>query len=111
MDINATKEGNILISKPLGRLDGTNSRDFEENLKSQLNDDVNNLIIDLEDLVYISSAGLRAILLLAKALNSKGQKLVLCSLSEQIMEVFEISGFNKVISIHSDRSSAISSMS
>ena len=111
MDINATKEGNILISKPFGRLDGTNSRDFEENLKSQLNDDVNNLIIDLEDLVYISSAGLRAILLLAKTLNSKGQKLVLCSLSDQIMEVFEISGFNKVISIHANRTSAISSMS
>lgn len=110
MDINATKEGNILISKPLGRLDGTNSRDFEEALKTELNQEELSLIIDLEDLVYISSAGLRAILLIAKTLNSKGRKLALCSLSDQILEVFEISGFNKVIPIHSDRANAISSL-
>ncbi len=110
MDINATKEGNILISKPLGRLDGTNSRDFEETLKTELNQEELSLIIDLEDLVYISSAGLRAILLLAKTLNSKGRKLALCSLSDQILEVFEISGFNKVIPIHPGRSEAISSL-
>ncbi len=110
MDINATKEGNILISKPLGRLDGTNSRDFEEALKTELNQEELSLIIDLEDLVYISSAGLRAILLIAKTLNSKGRKLALCSLSDQILEVFEISGFNKVIPIHSDKAAAISSL-
>ena len=110
MDINATKEGNILISKPLGRLDGTNSRDFEEALKTELSQEELSLIIDLEDLIYISSAGLRAILLLAKTLNSKGRKLALCSLSDQILEVFEISGFNKVIPIHSNRDAAISSL-
>ncbi len=111
MDINATKEGNILISKPMGRLDGTNSRDFEETLKAELGEGGLSLVIDLEDLVYISSAGLRAILLIAKTLNSKGQKLALCSLSDQILEVFEISGFNKVIPIHTDRAKAVSSLS
>ena len=61
-------------------------------------------------LVYISSAGLHAILLTAKSLGNRNAKLALCSLSDQIREVFTTSGFDKVIAIHSSKAEALSSL-
>ncbi len=106
MDINASRSDGFLISKPMGRLDGTNSRDFEEALKAELENGECTVILDMSDMVYISSAGLRAILLIAKTLKAKNFELRLCSLSKQIMEVFEITGFNMVISIYDDEAAA-----
>ena len=107
MDINLTRRDDVIISKPMGRLDGTNSRDFEEAIKTELEAGVCNVIIDMQDLVYISSAGLRAVLLIAKTLKSKNFELRLCSLSKQILEVFEITGFDMVISIFDDEVAAL----
>ena len=56
--------------------------------------------MDLEKLSYISSAGLRALLTIAKNLMGRGAKLALCAMSDQIREVFAISGFDKIIPIH-----------
>ncbi|MCY4446493.1 MAG: STAS domain-containing protein [Rhodobacteraceae bacterium] len=106
MDINVTRSDNFIVSKPMGRLDGTNSRDFEEALKGELENGECTVILDMEDLVYISSAGLRAVLLIAKTLKSKNFELRLCKLSKQILEVFEITGFDMVIPIFDDEAAA-----
>ena len=66
------------------------------------------MVIDLGKLSYISSAGLRVILLTAQKLKAKGKSLKLCSLSPMILEVFEVSGFSKLIPIHKDRDAALS---
>jgi anti-anti-sigma factor len=58
-----------------------------------------NALIDLEKLDYISSAGLRSILVIAKEMKKNGNNLVLCCLNETIKEVFHISGFDTFISI------------
>ena len=66
--------------------------------------------MDFEKLVYISSAGLRAILLTPSPLATGNAKLALCSLSDQIREVFEISGFDKIITIHPSKAEALASL-
>ena len=66
--------------------------------------------MDFEKLVYISSAGLRAILLTAKSLGNLNAKLALCSLSDQIREIFEISGFDKIITIHPSKAETNASL-
>ena len=100
MDINAERDGTLLTAKPVGRLDGTTSRKFEDDLKLSIGDDRCNVLLDLSEIQYISSAGLRAILLITKSVTSKGDKLALCSLTNPVKEVFEISGFDRIIPIY-----------
>ena len=68
------------------------------------------LILDLENLAYISSAGLRAILLITKSVKAKGANIALCTLPNQIEEVFNISGFDKIIPIYPTRQAAADSL-
>ena len=110
MDIQTERDGGTLIAKAEGRIDGVNARDFEEALKAAISDDDDNVVIDLEGLSYISSAGLRVILLVAKTLRKRNAKFMLCSLSDPIREVFEISGFDKIIPVHASREQALASI-
>ena len=68
------------------------------------------MVVDLAGLSYISSAGLRAVLLTAKSLSRRSAKFALCSPSKPIREVFEISGFDKIIDIHDTREAAVSAV-
>ena len=102
--------GTTLIAKAGGRIDGVNARDFENALRESIGEGDGAVIVDLEDLSYISSAGLRAILLIAKTLSQRGAKFALCALSAPIREVFEISGFDKIVAIHGTRREAVESM-
>ncbi len=110
MDIKTERNNGTLIAKAEGRIDGVNARDFEEAMKAAIGDDDNTVIIDLEGLSYISSAGLRVILLIAKTLRKRNAELVLCSLSDSIREVFEISGFDKIIPVHASREEALATL-
>ncbi len=92
-----------------GRVDGVNAQSFQESLnqKADNSSDSQAIILDLESLSYISSAGLRAILLIAKTLKSKRVKFAMCSLPDPIMEIIQITGFDKIIDIHESRPAAV----
>lgn len=109
MEIQTERTNGTLIAKAEGRIDGVNARDFEEALKAAISPDDNTVVMDLESLSYISSAGLRVILLIAKTLRKRNADLILCSLSDPIREVFEISGFDKIIPVHASREQALAS--
>jgi anti-anti-sigma factor len=64
------------------------------------------LIIDGAALEYVSSAGLRAFLLAAKAAQRAGVAFALCTLQPAVREVFELSGFSQIMAIHPDRDTA-----
>ena len=106
MDISTERQGSTLIANVGDRIDGTEARNFQETLTGVIDEDVKALILDLEELSYISSAGLRVILLTARVLQRQGGKLAICSLSDPIREVFEISGFDKIIPVHASREDA-----
>ena len=110
MDIEMERQDGALIAKPEGRVDGINASDFEKALRDAIDEEGGPLIVDLENLTYISSAGLRAILLIAKLLAQRNAGFGLCSLSDPIREVFEISGFDKIVSIHASRSEALAAV-
>ena len=109
MDVNTELENGTLIAKVSDRVDGANARQFQDALTAAIDESVHWMVLDLNELSYISSAGLRVILLTAKALQRQDAKLVVCSLSDPIREVFEISGFDKIISIHASQSEAVAS--
>ena len=110
MEINAERLDGTLIAKAEGRIDGVNASDFEQSLRGAIEDSDTAVIVDLAELSYISSAGLRAVLLTAKSLTQRAAKFALCSPSKPIREVFEISGFDKIIDIHDSRDAAIAAV-
>ncbi|MBQ9274501.1 MAG: STAS domain-containing protein [Succinivibrio sp.] len=110
MDILEVSEGIIQVM-PEGRIDATNVQAFEETVLPQVKPPCRGIIVNLEKLEYISSAGLRAVLKLAKAAKAAQIKLVLCSLVPDVAEVFKISGFNLLLTIVPDLSAAQQSLS
>lgn len=106
MEINVERENGTLIAAVNGRVDSANAREFEQVLTGAIGDE-HNVIIDFGELSYISSSGLRVLLMVAKTLRQRSAHLALCSLSGSIREVFEISGFDKIIPIHDTRAEAL----
>ena len=110
MELTIERGDNALTARVNGRIDSTNARDFEEAIRTKIEDGDRAVIMDFENLSYISSAGLRAVLMTAKTLWKRDSKFALCSLSGPVKEVFEISGFDKIIPIHDSREVALSSL-
>jgi len=82
-----------------GRLDAMTSPEFNNRLDGWIAEGVESFFIDCAQLDYISSAGLRAMLLVAKELKGRGGDLCLAALQETVHTVFTISGFDKIIAI------------
>jgi anti-anti-sigma factor len=110
MEISKRKEKDVLVISLKGRLDAVTSPVLEKDLTDLMAGGERFLVLDLGDLEYISSAGLRSILVVVKRLKEKQGKLVLASLKSVVREVFEIAGFSAIIPIFESVDSAISSM-
>lgn len=104
------KQGNVTVLKPEGRVDSSNAKLFEEAMMARLGAIEGGVLLDLAQLRYISSAGLRVILLSAKQQQQKGQRFALCEPSADIREVFEVSGFTKIIEIFQTRDQALAAL-
>ena len=68
------------------------------------------ILIDFTDIDYVSSAGLRALLLLVKRAKGSGSIFALCGLNEQVREVLDISGFTSMFSIHPGRAEGMAAL-
>jgi anti-sigma B factor antagonist len=99
MDIQKKKEKQILIVTTSGRLDALSAPIFEENLSQSLAEGETRLLVDFSDLQYISSAGLRSLLVLTKKLKTVQGELYFAGIRGPVAEVFKISGFNNLFKI------------
>jgi len=97
MTITRKMEGDKLELALEGRLDTTTAPELEKEIADSIAD-VKDLTLDLEKLVYISSAGLRVLLSAQKRMNQQGS-MVICNVSEEIMEIFEVTGFSDILTI------------
>ncbi len=94
-----------------GRIDSTAAVEFEEQLIEIIEQGTNTMVVDFLNIQFISSAGLRVLLLAAKKVKPYSGKLHLCNMSKDVREVFDISGFSSIFDIHetvSDATNAIS---
>ncbi len=101
------KEKNAFIVKISGRMDALTAPEFEKTLGLWIEEGEKCFVVDLGSLEYISSAGLRSILIIAKKLKSLDGKILLAAMEESVNEVFEISGFDSIIPIHDTVQAAI----
>lgn len=103
------REG-ILIAAPIGRIDGNNYIEVQNVLESGIDADENAMILDFAQLGYISSAGLRVCLIVAKKFNPAGKAFGICNLSDSIREIVTVSGFHGIMSIYDSQSAAIEAL-
>ncbi|MDD3886547.1 MAG: STAS domain-containing protein [Victivallaceae bacterium] len=97
MEIQKARSGSTLTFTVIGRLDTTTAPQFETELKSSL-EGVNEFDIDLNAVDYVSSAGLRVVLLAQKMMNKQGS-MVVKNVRPEVLEVFEMTGFTSILNI------------
>ena len=110
MSMETKNEQGVFVISPVGRLDTNTSPDAEKMIVEAIDSGENNVVMDYKSTEYISSAGLRVVLKTAKLLKPKGGVIVVCNGNEQIIEVFEISGFSGMVASFNSLEEAISSL-
>lgn len=97
MTINKTQNGTELTVAVEGRLDTTTAPELENEFSGSL-EGITSLVVDLKNLEYISSAGLRVLLSAHKKVSAAG-KMVVRNVNEIVSEVFEVTGFKDILNI------------
>ena len=99
MELKEFKKGNFLVINLFGRLDTSNSGELEKKIIEIIDGGEKAIVVDFSDLPYISSSGLRVLLMALKKITNSGGKFHLCNLKKNILEIFEIAGFNTIFRI------------
>ncbi len=110
MEFAQEQVGEVAIVKLAGRLDSSAAPPAEESFAKMLGGGTPRLAIDLSRLDYISSAGLRVLLVVAKKVQQANGKMVLFGLLPNVREVFAVSGFDKIFAIQSDAAAAVAAV-
>ena len=105
-----TRHNGVLIISPMESIDGLAAREFERFLDDSVSEEDTLVIIDFENVAYISSAGLRCILKTSKAMQRRNGVVALSSLSGGVRSVFATSGFDSMFPIHPSVDEALSGM-
>ena len=90
-----------------GRLDTINYSILEKRLMELLDQNVSKILVNCSQMDYVSSSGLRILLMALKRITMVKGKFVLCSLQENIREIFEISGFTTIFEIYPSEEDAL----
>jgi serine/threonine-protein kinase RsbW/sigma-B regulation protein RsbU (phosphoserine phosphatase) len=93
----------VAIVAPQGRIDTANAEGFSERIEALLRGGARHLLIDLGDIIYVSSAGFRALLIARKRINAIDGTIVLCGLSPYLARLFEIAHFTRLFVICATR--------
>lgn len=107
MNVTFESIGSATVIDLFGRLDSANAATVEAELLARLAAEAGGVVIDFTRLDYISSAGLRIVLVIAKRMKQGSRRLVLTGFQPNIKDVFEISGFLNILDVASSRADAV----
>lgn len=110
MDINATENDGIWIAVLDGKLDTASADGAEAKLMELVDGGANRLVLDFGAVDYIASSGLRTLLKLAQRMKNEGGMLHLCQLNDMVSEVFEISGFDRILYVFDTEVQAVNAL-
>ena len=102
----STTDSGILTLTLSGRLDADTTNQFADVLNGSIDRGERKIMLDLGALSYVSSVGLRALIVGAKRLAPTGGKIVLCQAQPQILKLLEIAGFTSILTIAGTREEA-----
>lgn len=98
MQIESNKTENCLELKLSGRLETSTAPQLQEIVDKEL-EGINELRMDMENIEYVSSAGLRVLLAASKKMKAMGGNMIVCHVNAEVMEVFEITGFKEILNL------------
>ena len=103
-------DGPALLLQPEGRINVLTAEGFQEDTMDAISNSPQDVIIDASGVTFLSTAGLRAFLLVSRTLAASNRNLYVCNLKPYILEVFKIIGFHNVIPIHPDLDSVLTAI-
>jgi anti-anti-sigma factor len=107
MELNSYRQDKFFVIKVSGRMDATTAPEFEQSCLEWIGQGESMLVVDLQGLEYMSSAGLRSILVVGKKLKSAGGSLSFSSLTPNVAHVFSISSFASMFPVHESLEEAL----
>jgi anti-anti-sigma factor len=107
MEVFERHQDGALVIAPRGRIDSTTSATLDERLQRRVAGGDRRFVVDFAQVEYISSAGLRVVLALARRLRDAQGSLVLCGLIGPVRQVFELAGFIPLFTIEATLDLAI----
>lgn len=99
MQISFSQSGEYAVVGVEGRMDTVSAPNFENQVLTWIDEGRSRFVIDLSKLEYISSAGLRSLMVAAKTAAAHGGRLCCCGLNGIVQQVFDVSGFSKVLPV------------
>ena len=110
MELKFYQENNATIIEIIGSLDTMTAPEYEKQMIEMIDDVSKVFIADCTQLDYISSSGLRVLLMTLKNISNKGRKFILFGMQEPVFEVFKICRFDNLFTIVADKSAALQSI-
>lgn len=110
MDVNISEKQDAFIVSVRGRMDAVTAPELEKTIYKYADSDKGKIILDFNELEYISSAGLRVVLVTAKKMKAKQGELLVSGLKDTVKDVFELSGFYSIIKIFDTVEAALEQM-
>jgi len=107
MEIGEERTAGVLVIAPVGRVDSVSSSELERHVVARLDAGERRVVIDMAGVEYISSAGLRVLLIAAKRLKPPAGSLVLCGLGPAVRTVLELAGFISLFAVEPARAQAL----
>jgi anti-anti-sigma factor len=99
MEVTIENRNEQVVISLSGRLDTTNSDIFDKKIADLILTPPANMVVDCSELTYISSSGLRVFLSLQKSANASKTKCTFCNVNSDIKEIFDMTGFSRILSI------------
>ena len=109
MEIREERTDDLAVLVPISRVDSATAKAFEAKVLAVVNSGAPKIVIDFSELDYISSAGLRVVLVGAKMTRAP-RRFALCGMKPHIREIFDVSGFAKILQIHADRAAVTAAL-
>ncbi len=107
MQISVKAVGEVKVLEFEGKMDTQTSPGAQKKLSQLTEEGENEILLNFEKLDYISSAGLRILLVAAKQLKAAGGELRICCLNDVVREVFDISGFTTILNVFAGEADAL----
>ncbi len=107
MDITVDEVGDIKVVRIAGNLDTQTSPVTQEQLTQLIQDGATKILLDFEKLNYISSSGLRVLLVAHKRLEGNSGQVRICNPNTMVQEVFDTSGFSEIFSVYGSQAEAL----
>jgi len=107
LEIKAEEIDKIIILRLLGRLDASSSSLLQNRLNVLLKEGHNTILLDFSNIDYLSSAGLRVLLSFTKKYQESKKRLSIFSVTEDVMDIIKLTGFDKILDIYKNEKEAI----